>query len=55
MKNLRPLPSLPPTPPPNGAFCPLRSFILDLEGIGVAVPIYFAKIAILAILAKTTN
>ena len=64
MKNLdrfpRPLPPPPPPPTPtrrweNGAFCPLRSFILDLEWIGAAVPIYSAKIAILAILAKTTS
>ena len=62
-EKFRPLPSS-PTPPPrptpnrrweNGAFCPLRSFTLDLEGIGAAVPIYSAKIAILAILAKTTS
>ena len=63
-EKFRPLPSSPTTPPPpptpnrrweNGAFCPLRSFILDLEWIGAAVPIYSAKIAILAILAKTTS
>ena len=63
MKNLdrfpRPLPPPPRSTPnrrwENGAFCPLRSFTLDLEGIGAAVPIYSAKIAILAILAKTTS
>ena len=37
MKNLDRFPR--PPPPRNGAFCPLRSFTLD-------VPIYYAKIAI---------
>ena len=69
MKNLDRFPDPPPNPPTpqppppptpnrrwkNGAFFPLRSSILDLEGIGVAVPIYSAKIAILTILAKTTS
>ena len=62
MKNLdrfpRPLP--PPPPPPSqiedGKMARFALwFILDLEGIGAAVPIYSAKIAILAILAKTTS
>ena len=62
MKNLdrfpRPLPP-PPAPPQiedgKMARFALCSFTLDLEGIGAAVPIYSAKIAILAILAKTTS
>ena len=61
MKNLdrfpRPLPPPPPPPHPKSKMGKWRvlSFILDLEGIGATVPIYSAKIAILAILAKTTS
>ena len=44
MENLEP-----PSPPPQikdgkmGRFCPLRGFILDLGGGGVAVPFYFVQ------------